>query len=72
MLDIDDRVGKFETFYADATVKPLDPDARFMLWQKEDGLAAVPPGPDGDAMARHLLDAGVDALPSTGPKLPAH
>ena len=55
VLDIDNRVGKFETFYAHATAKPLDADARFKLWQTEDGLAAVPPGPDGDKMARKLL-----------------
>jgi hypothetical protein len=71
VLDIDDRVGKFETFFADATAKPLDADARFALWQKEDGLAAVPPGPDGDAMARHLLDIAWDRYPALLPKLPA-
>jgi hypothetical protein len=71
VLDIDNRVGKFETFYADATAKPLDPDARFALWQKEDGLAAVPPGPDGDAIARHLLDTAWDRYPALLPRLPA-
>jgi hypothetical protein len=71
VLDIDDRTGKFETFYADAVAKPLDPEARFALWQKEDGLAAVPPGPDGDAMARHLLDAAWSRYPALLPSLPA-
>jgi hypothetical protein len=71
VLDIDDRVGKFQTFYADATAKPIAPDARFQLWQKEDGLAAVPPGPDGDAMARQLLDAAWDRYPALMPTLPS-
>src|SRR6185312_1297640 len=69
VLDIDNRVGKFETFYAHATAKPLDADARFKLWQIEDGLAAVPPGPDGDAMARKLLDSAWSKYPALMPKL---
>jgi hypothetical protein len=71
ILDIDDRVGKFQTFYADAAARPIAPDARFQLWQKEDGLAAVPPGPDGDAMARQLLDAAWDRYPALVPTLPS-
>jgi Predicted Zn-dependent protease (DUF2268) len=69
-LDIDNRVPKFQTFYAHAARKPLSADARFSLWQKEDGLAAVPPGPDGDKMARQLLDAAWDRYPALIPKLP--
>lgn len=69
VLDIDNRVGKFETFYKDATVKTVGPDARFKLWQKEDGLAAVPPGPDGDAMAHKLLDDAWSRYPALMPKL---
>ena len=69
VLDIDNRVGKFETFYKDATAKPVDADARFKLWQTEDGLAAVPPGPDGDAMARKLLDDAWSKYPVLVPKL---
>lgn len=71
VLDIDNRVGKFETFYAHATAKSLDADARFKLWQTEDGLAAVPPGPDGDKMARKLLDDAWSRYPALVPKLPA-
>jgi len=69
VLDIDNRVGKFETFHAHATAKPMDADARFKLWQTEDGLAAVPPGPDGDAMARKLLDDAWSKYPALMPKL---
>jgi len=71
VLDIDNRVPKFVTFYADVTAKPDDADARFKLWQDEDGLAAVPPGPDGDAMARQLLDAAWTRYPALVPQLPA-
>jgi hypothetical protein len=69
-LDIDNRVPKFEKFYADATAKPLSADARFALWSKEDGIAAVPPGPQGDALARKLLDAAWDKYPGLVAKLP--
>ncbi len=55
VLAIDNRVGKFQAFYASATTKTPDPDSRFKLWEKGDGLAAVPPGPDGDTMARQLF-----------------
>ncbi|MGN6148872.1 MAG: DUF2268 domain-containing putative Zn-dependent protease [Rhizomicrobium sp.] len=71
VLDIDNRVGKFETFYAHATAKLIDAEARFKLWQAEDGLAAVPPGPDGDAMARKLLDDAWSRYPALVPKLGA-
>jgi hypothetical protein len=70
-LDIADRVGKFQTFYAEATAKPLDADARFALWQKDYGIAAVPPGPDGDAMARKLVDDAWPKYPALIPQLSA-
>jgi hypothetical protein len=70
-LEVVDRVGKFQTFYADAAAKPIDADARFALWQKDYGYAAVPPGPQGDAMARTLLDAAWDKYAALMPKLPA-
>jgi hypothetical protein len=69
VLDIDNRVGRFETFYAHATAAPMDADARFKLWQTEDGLAAVPPGPQGDTMARKLLDDAWDRYPALAPQL---
>jgi hypothetical protein len=70
-LDIADRVGKFQAFYSEATAKPLDADARFALWQKDDGIAAVPPGPDGDAMARKLVDDAWPKYPALIAQLPA-
>jgi hypothetical protein len=71
VLDIDNRVGKFQTFYASATAETLNPDSRFKLWDKVDGLAAVPPGPEGETMARQLLDSAWTRYPTLMPKLPA-
>lgn len=70
-LDIVDRVAKFQTFYAEATAAPLVTDARFALWQKDYGIAAVPPGPDGATMARKLVDGAWADYPALLPKLPA-
>jgi Predicted Zn-dependent protease (DUF2268) len=71
VLDIDNRIHKFEVFYGQAESSPMDPDARFALWQKEGGLAAVPPGPAGDAMAHRLLDAAWEKYPALIPELAA-
>lgn len=69
VLDIDNRVPKFEAFYAQAQSKPED--ARFELWRKDYGLAAVPPGPEGDKMARELLDGAWEKYPALLPRLAA-
>lgn len=55
VLDIVNRIPKFEKFYADA--KGLDESARWSLWKKEYGIAAVPPTAQGEALARKQLDA---------------
>lgn len=70
-LDIVNRVPKFKTFYADATAKPIDADARWALWQKEYGIAAVPPGPEGQKIARKQLDQVWDRYPALMPKADA-
>jgi Predicted Zn-dependent protease (DUF2268) len=69
-LEIADRVSKFQAFYAEATVKPLDADARWALWKQDYDIAAVPPGSDGDAMARRLLDGAWRKYPALMPELP--
>ena len=69
VLDIDNRVPKFEAFYSDATVKQIDADARWALWRKEYGLAAVPPGDEGQKIARGQLDAVWDRYPALLPKV---
>ena len=68
-LDISDRVPKFEKFYAGA--QGLDEAARWALWKKEYGIAAVPPTPEGDAMARKQLDAAWPNYTALMPRLPA-
>jgi Predicted Zn-dependent protease (DUF2268) len=70
-LEIADRVAKFEAFYAKATAKPLDEGTRWALWKKEYDIAAVPPGLDGDKMARQLLDSAWVKYPALMPKIPA-
>lgn len=71
VLDVDNRVPKFQTFYIDATKAPLSADARWALWQKEYGLAAVPPGDEGQKIARRQLDAVWDRYPALLPKVDA-
>jgi len=68
VLDIVNRVPRFERFYADA--KGLDEAARWTLWKKEYGIAAVPPTPQGDALARKQLDAAWSRYPALMPRLP--
>lgn len=66
-IDTTDLTPKFLTFYKAAVGGRLNGDARFALWKKDYGFAAVPPGPEGDAMARKLLD---DAWPRYAKALP--
>jgi hypothetical protein len=70
-LDIVNRVPKFKTFYRHATAKPLDEAARFALWRKEYGIAAVPPTPEGKTMARKLLASAWPKYPALMPKADA-
>jgi hypothetical protein len=66
-LDIINRVPKFEKFYADA--QGTDAEKRWSLWKKEYGIAAVPPTPEGDALARKQLDAAWPRYAALMPKL---
>ena len=70
-LEIDDRVDSFVKFYAEASHGKPNDDQRFALWRRDGGLAAVPPGPKGDAMARSLLDKAWPRYPSLMPVLPS-
>jgi hypothetical protein len=54
---VDDEVAKFVRFYSKATASPMSADERWVLWQKDYGLAAVPPTPFGQTLARKQLDA---------------
>ena len=66
-IAISDLTPKFLTFYRTAIADRLTGDARFALWKKDYGFAAVPPGPDGDKIARQLLD---EAWPRYAAALP--
>jgi hypothetical protein len=69
-LDIVNRVPKFMAFYKAASVKPMGEAARWALWQKLDGIAAVPPTPQGKASARRMLKAAWPKYPALLPKVP--
>nr|WP_144033671.1 hypothetical protein [Sphingomonas laterariae] len=64
-VNVRDLSTRFLDFYAAAQDK--HPDERFRIWKDRYGFAAVPPTPQGDAIARKLLDEAwpryVDALP---------
>lgn len=55
-IAIRDLTPKFLTFYRAASAPGIGPDERFRLWRQDYGFAAVPPTPDGQQMARRLLD----------------
>jgi hypothetical protein len=64
-LTIRDYSPRFLDFHAAA--QGLDPDARWKAWQDRYGFAAVPPGPEGEAVARRLLDAAWPRYPAALP-----
>lgn len=66
-LEIVNRIPKFVKFYADA--KRLDESARWALWKREYGIAAVPPTAEGEALARKQLDAAWPRYSALMPKL---
>ncbi len=55
-LNVDDLTPRFLAFYEAAQAEYADADRRWQLWQEHDGFAAVPPTPEGQALARRLLD----------------
>lgn len=56
-LTVRDITPKFLAFYNTAIREHADEQQRWSIWQKMYGFAAVPPGPEGQAMARKMLDA---------------
>lgn len=61
LVDLSPRFLDFEKAAANAS-----PEARFEIWKQRYGFAAVPPTPEGDAMARRMLD---EAWPRYAPDL---
>jgi hypothetical protein len=68
---VNDEVTKFVRFYSKATASPMSADERWVLWQKDYRLAAVPPTPFGQTLARKQLDAVWDRYAMLIPQLPA-
>lgn len=56
-VSVVDLSPKFLIFYDSAVASSLDPDARWALWKRRYGFAAVPPTPFGDSLARRLVDS---------------
>ncbi len=71
ILDVVDRAPKFEHFYNVAASEKLDEASRWALWQKDYGIAAVPPTPAGNELARHQLDTAWPRYAALLPRLPA-
>jgi hypothetical protein len=67
VLTVEDLTPKFLTFYRTAIKENADEQQRWALWQTLYGFAAVPPTPDGQQMARKILD---DAWPKYPEALP--
>lgn len=65
-VEVVDMSPRFLAFYEAAKSAP-DADARFKVWQELYGFAAVPPTPEGQVMARRLVDA---AWPNYGKAVP--
>lgn len=60
---------RFLAFYDSASTRAMDGDARFALWKRLDGFAAVPPTPFGDTLARRLLDGAWDRYRDSLPRI---
>src|SRR6516164_5028800 len=63
-LSVRDLSPKFLAFCEQAVKEKASGDARWELWKKMYHFAAVPPTPEGDKMARDLLDRAWDGYPS--------
>lgn len=63
-ITVKDLTPKFLAFYRAVLASHADGDGRFALWKRDYDFAAVPPTPDGEAMARRMLDAAWPRYPS--------
>lgn len=62
-VQIVDRTSKFVRFYDAAVAEGAGPERRWQLWKEHYDVAALPPVPQRDSMARALLDAAWDRYP---------
>ncbi|MGH6988060.1 MAG: hypothetical protein ACRED9_14635 [Caulobacteraceae bacterium] len=63
-IRLKDLTPKFLTFYRAAKSEHASPERRFQLWKQDYGFATVPPTPEGDRIARKLLDEAWPKYPS--------
>ncbi len=68
-VTIVDLTPRFLAFYDSAVARPLDADARYTLWKRLYGFAAVPPTPFGDTLAHRLLAAAWSRYPDSLPRI---
>lgn len=55
-IEVKNLAPKFLKFYNLANEENITLDDRWELWKEYYGFAAVPPGEDGEKIARNLLD----------------
>jgi hypothetical protein len=63
-LTIKDLAPKFLTFYNEVVKEQASPERRWELWQKDYDFAAVPPTPEGEEMAKKLLNNAWSRYPA--------
>lgn len=65
-IELNDLSARFLAFF-DAAKNEADEERRFALWQAHYAFAAVPPGPQGEALARQLLRQAWSRYPAALP-----
>lgn len=70
-LQVKNEVPRFQAFYLSASHAGVTEPQRWALWKSTYGIAAVPPTPAGDALARRQLDAAWPRYASISRKLGA-
>jgi hypothetical protein len=63
-LTIKDLTPKFLAFYDEAKKENALPDRRWEIWKKDYDFAAIPPTPEGQQIARKLLDDAWSRYPA--------
>lgn len=70
-LQVKNDVPRFEAFYRSASRAGVTETQRWAMWKSKYGIAAVPPTPEGDALARRQLDAAWPRYAPIAPRLGA-
>jgi hypothetical protein len=63
-LELNDLTPRFLTFYERALAEHAAPERRWELWRALYNFAAIPPTPEGQALARRLLDDAWERYPN--------